>query len=173
MRPAGANCADPALVNPGAFEVAGNDVDDDCDGVVDNPLAACDTGLASNASDPMNYARAIDLCQTSVETGPANQLHWGVISAELVLADGTGTAAADSHSIRSGFGANVGPRAGSSMAVLATGRAAASGDTNPDYAAFQIGSDMGCPPTGSPPTPAACPMHPVAPTRPAPKPTTR
>ncbi len=60
-------CGNPELVNPGAYEVPGNKVDDDCDGVIDNPVPACDTGLATNSSTPMDYAKAIDLCQTTTE----------------------------------------------------------------------------------------------------------
>ena len=37
-------CANPALVNPGAFDVPGNGVDDDCDGMVDNTGAAVRPG---------------------------------------------------------------------------------------------------------------------------------
>ena len=53
-------CGDPVLVNPGAFEAPGNTVDDDCDGNVDNSVAAaCDTGLMSNSNNAMDYAKAI------------------------------------------------------------------------------------------------------------------
>src|SRR5438477_6238529 len=58
--------ANPAAINPGAFEVAGNMVDDDCDGNVDNAIAGCDAGLASNSANALDYAKAIDLCQFTV-----------------------------------------------------------------------------------------------------------
>ncbi len=135
---AGTACANPVLVNPGAFEVDGNEVDDDCDGTVDNPLPACDSGLTSNASDGMQYAMAMDLCQTTTEQGD----QWGVISATFSLADGSGTPAADAHSIRTGFGATA-TQAGDSMAVLSTGNAAAQTDSNPSFVAFQGGQDLG------------------------------
>jgi hypothetical protein len=136
-------CGTPELVNPGAFEVSGNDVDDDCDGTTDNALNACDVGLASDSGDPLDYASAIDLCQTAVETGNLAESRWGVITADLVLADGTGTAAANSRSIRPGFGPGVMPQFGSSLAVLANGHAAAVGDINPNHAPFQVGETMG------------------------------
>jgi hypothetical protein len=132
-------CGDPALVNPGAFEVAGNMVDDDCDGIVDNVAAeTCDSGLASNSSDAMDYARAIELCQTAT----ANDNKWGVISARFALPNGSGTPDAGQRAIRPAFG-GTSVRAGSSFVVLSTGRAAAPGQSSPSYAAFQTGVDVG------------------------------
>lgn len=139
-------CSDPKLVNPGAYEVAGNSVDDDCDGSIDNPVGNCDTGLASNASNPLDYAKAIDICQTTTENPPLAQKKWGVIQGWFHRANGAGSPAANSRSIRSGFGNNVSPLLGQSLAVLSTGRAAAQGapnNTNPAWAAFQGGQDMG------------------------------
>lgn len=133
-----ASCSDPSLVNPGAFEASDNEVDDDCDAMVDNAVALCDDGLASSSGNPDDYARAMDLCQfTSVD-----EQKWGVIDARLVLADGTGSPAANSRSIRPDFGA-TNPMRGSGMAVFATGRAAAQGQTDPAFAAFQPGNSMG------------------------------
>lgn len=135
---AGPTCADPALVNPGAFEVDGNEVDDDCDGIVDNPIAACDTGLPSDSGDGMQYAMAMGLCQTTTE----QEDRWGVISATFTLTDGTGTPAANARSIRPGFGATT-VQEGGSMVVLSTGSAAAQSDTSPAFVAFQGGQDLG------------------------------
>jgi hypothetical protein len=138
-------CGNPGLVNPGAFEVGGNTVDDDCDGVIDNVLALCDNGLASNSATATDYAKGLDLCASTSES-PADKkdLKWGVISAKFSLADGTGTPAAKSKSIRQGFGA-ITQLAGSSLTVLSTGVAAAKAapnNSNPTYAAFQGGQDM-------------------------------
>ena len=139
-------CSAPALVNPGAFEFAGNGVDDDCDGTTDNALTGCDTGLASNSANALDYAKAIDLCQTTTENPPLPQKKWGVISASFSLANGAGTPNANARSIRSGFGANVSPKLGQTLAVLSTGRAAAQAapnNTNPAWAAFQGGQNNG------------------------------
>jgi hypothetical protein len=128
-------CGDPHLVNPGAFEVAGNMIDDDCDGVVDNAIAeTCDTGLPSNSADPFDYARAMELCQVAT---PADK-KWGVLSARFVLPSGTGVPNADQRAIRPAFGGTT-VRAGQSFVVLSTGNAAAPGQTNPSYVAFQGG----------------------------------
>jgi len=59
-------CAHPEAVNPGAFEVLGNGADDDCNpATTDNAQAVCDTSLSSGSTDAMEYAEALDLCQTT------------------------------------------------------------------------------------------------------------
>jgi hypothetical protein len=132
-------CTNPAAVNPGAFEAPGNMVDDDCDGQVDNvAAAACDTGLTSNSSSAMDYAKAMELCQTATMADKK----WGVIDAKFVLADGQGTPNTVQHAIRTAFGGTT-VQAGASFAVLSTGHAAASGQTNPGFAAFQGGQMLG------------------------------
>ncbi len=131
-------CGDPKLVNPGAFEAGANTVDDDCDGNVDNVLAAsCDSGMSSNSATGMDYAKAIELCQTATLTDNK----WGVISANLVLPNGSGTPNAGQRAIRPAFGGTT-VQGGQSFAVLSTGRAAATGQGNPAYAAFQGGMNL-------------------------------
>jgi hypothetical protein len=132
-------CSQPALVNPGAFEAAGNSVDDDCDGQIDNTAATmCDTGLASNAMSGMEYAKAMDLCQTAT----MNDRKWGVISATWSLADGTGQVNNQACSIRTSFGTNVTPQAGASLFEIATGNAADANDSSPGSSDWTV-SDMG------------------------------
>lgn len=129
-------CGDvaPADVNPGAFEVVGNAVDDDCSALTSDTAAdICDAPLPSNTSQPLDYARAIDLCSFTVESPPLAERKWGVISAALTLADGTGTPAAASRSIRPNFGSNVFPHGGTKIAVLSTGHAAAPAHTSPNW----------------------------------------
>ncbi|MCE9574800.1 MAG: choice-of-anchor L domain-containing protein [Deltaproteobacteria bacterium] len=124
-------CASPKLVNPGAFEAAGNGVDDDCDGAVDNAVVGnCDQGIASNTTTAMDFARAMDLCQTAT----LSEKKWGVIEAKFTLADGTGTPDAQGHAVRDRWGTNLIPKAGSALAVLSTGTAADENDQNPAYA---------------------------------------
>jgi hypothetical protein len=131
-------CGDPKLVNPGAFEAPGNMVDDDCDGMVDNvAAAACDTGLASNSSNAMDYAKAMELCQTA--TMADNK--WGVISARFARADGNNAPDPAQYSIRQSFGGTT-VKGGTSFALLSTGAAAAQGQTNPNYVAFDLGKQI-------------------------------
>src|SRR5436189_93531 len=74
-------CSDPKIVNERAFDAPGNNVDDDCDGQVDNTQLLCDQGLQSNSPMAMVFAKAIDLCQTTTMTGRK----WCVISAQITL----------------------------------------------------------------------------------------
>jgi hypothetical protein len=126
-------CAHPERVNPGAFEVDGNGVDDDCDGIVDNATTAlCDSGLASNSNDPLDYARAMELCQTASEA----DRRWGVISARFARADGSGEPLAVQRAIRPGFGATA-VQQGSSMVVLSTAHAATPGQQSPAFSSWE------------------------------------
>lgn len=72
------NDCDP-LVNPDAIEVIVTGplpgdggipvpVDDDCNGLIDEIVPLCDTGLALADADPLDAAHAIDLCKVS--SGP-------------------------------------------------------------------------------------------------------
>ena len=126
-------CGSPALVNAGAFDAPGNNVDDDCNGTVDDTQLYCDQNLASGTLNANDYAKAIDLCQTATMT----EKKWGVISAALTLADGTGVPASNAQAIRNHFGMGVMPRGGLNMALFSTGAAAGRGDTNPAYQDFE------------------------------------
>ena len=141
----GPDCLGPELVNPGAFEAPDNDVDDDCDGMVDEAQPTCDDGLSSNSADPLDFARALDLCVFTEET-PATpeETTWGVISADLVLSNGMGAPVAASHSLRDGFGANNENQLGERLVVLSSGAAADTfDDANPGPQAYQDGTPMG------------------------------
>ncbi len=128
-------CGSPALVNPGAFDAPGNNFDDDCNGVVDDTVPLCDQGLASNSSNALDYAKAIDLCQTATMADKK----WGVIDAQFTLANGSGMPAAKARAIRDRFGTGVNPKGGVKLALLSTGAAAGQGDTNPNYQDFESG----------------------------------
>jgi hypothetical protein len=140
------DCTEPTLVNPGAYDVPGNVLDDDCNGGVDNAVASCDAGIVSSSGNGLDYAKAIELCATTTANPPLPDKRWGVISASLTLADGGGSPASNSRSIRGGFGNAIAPLGGSSLAVLSTGNAAAQAAPNnvsPAYATFQIGQQTG------------------------------
>ena len=136
-------CTVPALVNPGAFDFAGDDIDDDCDGTADNGGEPCDAGLVSDSNDATDYAAALDLCSLTTESpSELAQKRYGLIAATLSLASGTGSPAAVSRAIRPGFG-GVAVQQGSSMVVLSTGSAASPSQVNPGFVAFEPGNSTG------------------------------
>ena len=122
-------CADPAAVNPGAFDYPDNGEDDDCDGEersagdeVCNQAAVLHGALASE------LAAGMDLCRITTESSPA----WGLISAELTQAHPNSLPHDTQVAVLEGFGAGrEEPRRGESMTVLSTGLARGVGD--PDY----------------------------------------
>ena len=122
----GQSCGDEApWVNPGAFDVNGNGIDDDCDGTIDNPPATdCSTAHKFTALTGTDLAQSIDFCQTTTEGPPLPNRTWGVIDAALFRASGS-----DSDTYLVNFQAAVlvefgnagnGPLANATMAALAT-----------------------------------------------------
>jgi len=90
-----AQCSKPEAVNPGAFEYAGNSVDDDCDpSTPDTAPSACSTAALFAAVKPEDVAKAIDICQFTTANAPPAQKKWGVVSAEFLLANGSTPSAA-------------------------------------------------------------------------------
>ena len=137
-------CTKPELVNTGAFDAAGNNFDDDCNGVADDTLLLCDQGLLSNSQSGLDYAKAIDICQQTTDT----EKKWGVISGALTLADGTGVPDPEGHAIRPRFGANTIPQGGVNLIVLSSGGAAAKTDINPSFHDWVSYTHVGTCPSG-------------------------
>lgn len=174
VEPADCNDCD-ANVNPAAIEVLAQDsdgsggsgsgggggaggggpvaADEDCDGAVDNVAAACDDGLVLDDADPMNAARAIDLCRQA--SGPGD---WGVLSAQYVRASGAPvTGPSMQHGIFQSFGPNVTPRGGQRMLALSTGRARIPGQPGACGALTCTGLGAGQAPPGFPQDVPNCP----------------
>jgi hypothetical protein len=78
--PASAESPTPDPVEPFEPPVP---ADEDCDGLIDEPQETCDDGLALDATDAMDAARAIDLC-SFVSLGDP----YGVVAAGWVQPDG-------------------------------------------------------------------------------------
>ncbi len=121
--------------NPNAIEVATEDgatpYDENCDGEIDEaPPPPCDEALELDGLDPMDAAKAIELCKLS-----SGENDWGVVSAEWVMADGSPPPTDPSllqkfhlgHGFLDHFGANIDVRAGAHMLALSSGTA-----RNPD-----------------------------------------
>src|SRR5258706_7527735 len=91
---AGACGQKPELVNPGALEISGNRIDDNCNWMTDlfdvKDTVACDSGLYSNSAVAGNYAAALGICRTTQQRPTTKKdKTWGLIQAPLARADGT------------------------------------------------------------------------------------
>ncbi len=116
----------PHLVNPGALDVTGNGVDDDCDGVVDMGQNFCSATASFSATHATLLAQSMELCQATSANPPPAQRRWGLISAELTDASGSGPNNQDlQRAVMFSFGSNVIPQVGQTMAALSTGAARA------------------------------------------------
>jgi len=116
------------LMNPGAYDYAGNNIDEDCNGGVDDTVTVCDGSLAIDSNDPLDGARAMDLC--TMQQGDS----WGVVSAQYMNVDGTSNGGGNfdlGHGILSDFGAVVKPQGGQQLFAVSSG--AARDITDPGY----------------------------------------
>ena len=122
--PAQGDCNDcNPTVNPGAVEVAANGQDDDCNGQVDEPAAACDSANGGK-SDAASLAQSMDLCDARF----------------LKSAMTTGSSDMRARIVAGKFGTVVMPRAGANMALMSTGLAVDKSSTS--YVAPQEGTDL-------------------------------
>lgn len=133
-------CSKPDKVNPGAFEVVGNQVDDDCDPSTSDttPVAACATAAKFTGVTGTDVAKAIDLCQFTTANPPKNVKKWGVITAAQVLPNGsnpTATALSEMQNYQTAVLVNYGtggivPTKGPTMAGISAGRMRDQNDPN-------------------------------------------
>lgn len=140
--------------NPGAFDVMGNGVDEDCDGTPDNTVEHCDETIPDvGYTDPMAAAAAIGLCHVAT----AGDKKWGVLEAKYVLADGSPGMNPLSAGLLEAFGPNVNTQEGKRMLGLSSGTARQ--PTDPGYQSvggFSAGTTSPQPP-GFPIDTPACP----------------
>ncbi len=159
------NDRDP-LVNPGAYDVPGDGVDNDCSGGIDDAPTKCDVGLALTSGDALDFAKAIGLCQTTYAAATGKNKRWGVISAALKTTDGVGAPMPKQHGIETAWGAVIRPHEGSAMAVLSTGSARTPGQSDYQKPLDDVHaspppppstSNENAPPPGWPKNSAGCP----------------
>jgi hypothetical protein len=148
------------LINPGAIEVPGDKVDNDCNGKTDEPLVDCDVGFPLATTDPMDLARSIGLCQTTTATATGKARTWGVISAAIQTSDGIGAPLPRQYGVEPAWGTTIVPRAGKSLVVLSSGVART--PAQPGYVDLPKGTDSTTnankPPTGWPRNTKGCPV---------------
>ncbi|MBL9022172.1 MAG: hypothetical protein JNL21_08210 [Myxococcales bacterium] len=119
------NDCDPNA-SPASVEVPDSSSDEDCDGEVDEEEPTCDDALVVDSEDPLQAARAIDLCKTS-DGSP----RWGIVAAKWTQIDGSeppadGTTALRfhrGHGLVQNFGNVLVPRRGAAMLAISTGEA--------------------------------------------------
>lgn len=136
-------CSNPVGVNPGAFEIPDNGVDDDCDVLTpDTGLAAlCSTAAKFGAVTGDDMANAMDLCQTTTIDAARRDAKWGLISAELLGVNGNALSPTEQNIVRDrqtaileNFGSGgISPRNGQTMAGMSSGWMRDTDD--PDYVA--------------------------------------
>jgi hypothetical protein len=125
VAPADCNDSDPAI-NPEAYDFVGDGVDNDCDGVVDDPVVHCETVPASLPGSPTDFARAGDLCAQKSKTNagvpfdPLLKAAWGQVSGTGGAQVYTSTTKPQQVSIAPSFGQNA-PREGTTMIGLSNG----------------------------------------------------
>ncbi len=128
--------ADAKLVNPGAVEVLGNGIDDNCNGKQDFfdllDTTACDSSLASNSSTASDYAKALGICRSTTASPALKDKTWGLIEAKLLRADGSALGDSKARSIRNVVG-GIQPSTteGQKSVLLSTGLASDSSQTLP------------------------------------------
>lgn len=150
-------------VNAGAFDFV-DTIDNDCNGTIDDEVLVCDNNLALSNSNPLDHAKAIDLCRTTTASATGASKTWGVYTsdARLVQADASSTPHNRSYGLMSQFGNSQNAAfKGNRLAVYSSGTARVPGqpsyvDPNGQVASFNQGTDCAFP-AGFPANAAGCP----------------
>jgi len=150
--------------NPGAIEVitdpndpAAVAVDEDCDGLVDEPHESCDVGLWLHDTDPIHAAHAMEICQL---VGPDGK-GWGLVNAAYVRASGTPFPVGPNVGLVDSFGPHVQVRKGDRMLALSSGHARAPGQDAAANTDSLFGHGLGMAPPGFPQDVPGCMGAPV------------
>jgi hypothetical protein len=163
--PSAGDCDDcDANINPGAIDVLHTPDggapywgDEDCSGKAGDNAMPCDQGLALTDVNPMDAAKAIELCATAT----ASDRKYGVISAAYVRANGAPFASPGVQvGIESGFGPNVHVQAGQNMLALSSGAARYVGQPGACNAISCEFNATATPPAGFPDPDPTCPPVP-------------
>jgi hypothetical protein len=166
--------------NPGAFDIPGNQIDEDCSGTADDEPKGCDVALPMDG-DAAAAAKALGLCRVASPGASGKAKTWGVLAARFVFPDGSEKSVVDaselelcntletpphamSHGVLPAFGPNVAPREGAALTALSSGVARAGIHEVTSAALFPTSSPAGAymctrnraPQGFPPPTAEAC-----------------
>ena len=142
---AAGDCNDcTALMNRGALDYDGNEIDEDCSGTPDDAVSTCDDALVIDSADPIDGASALGICRQSDGIG------WGLVSAAYIRSDGLPLDAPVlhlGHGILRNLGVQVWPREGTAMLALSSGtaRRPCDGDFQPVEGFWKDQSPHGAP----------------------------
>lgn len=159
------NDCDPNA-NPGAYDVANNQRDEDCNGKADDEPGECDANVLLDSTDATDAAKSMGICRRTSRTAVGKARTWGVVAAEILLPDGASPLAnppghgcapfEHGYGHLSHLGINA-PREGKRMFALSSGTAR--DPTDPGYVTV-VGCDKGYvsgTPAPYPRETAACP----------------
>ena len=124
-------CQNPQEINPGALEIVGNEIDDDCDPATSDMVAAssCSSMAKFTGTSAVEAAQAMGICQMTTSNPPLGQKKWGLINASILLPNGSVPSAAQlttilgrQIAILTDYGTGgIAPREGTTMVGLSTG----------------------------------------------------
>lgn len=119
-------CADPAKVNPGAIEVQGDGVNNDCDADTDeDPQPACSSAAKFSGTTALDLVNAMDICPVAANGS------WGIVGTPTITrASGSGSIDNLQVAVMTQFGTHASniAIANATMASLSSGRARDSND---------------------------------------------
>lgn len=136
-------CSDPILVNPGAMEYIGNNVDDDCNPATSDTAAPPPCSTAEDFSvTALDLAMAMDICDMTTATSPIP----GLISAEFRTPAGAVPAGAQLTSMQNSqsavlvnYGTVIVPQTGPTMGGISSGMMRDAGDAGFANASSSMG----------------------------------